>query len=311
MRDPSQTQMSSLNDDEIDLRELFGALWRGKIVIMLCVIMAIALAAFYLRTAERRYTVRYVFAPIEADNSGPNLGGLGGFASLAGISLPSSTSSDFIKFKFLLTSEEVATQLLKNDKLTKSIFASEWDAASASFRKPPDSPRAPYIRAVKKLLTGQDASDYVSPNSARLSDWLSEEFSTSEDRETGFLTLSAETPEPELIKEVISQATEETDRLLKDRFIASAEQTIGFYHRQLAQARAREYREALAKLIATEDQKLMLASKGSYFVAEPVSEPYVSINPTSPKASLVLALSVVLGSFFGAALVLIRKALKK
>jgi len=55
----------------------------------------------------------------------------------------------------------------------------------------------------------------------------------------------------------------------------------------------------------------MLASKGSYFVAEPVTEPYVSINPTSPKASLVLALSVVLGSFFGAALILIRKALKK
>ena len=41
------------------------------------------------------------------------------------------------------------------------------------------------------------------------------------------------------------------------------------------------------------------------------TEPYVSINPTSPKASLVLALSVVLGVFFGAALVLIRKALKK
>ena len=311
MSDPTKTQMSSLNDDEIDLRELFGALWRGKIVIMLCVIMAIVLAAFHLRTVERAYTVRYVFAPIESDNSKPDLGGLGGFASLAGISLPSSTSGDFLKFKFLLTSEEVATQILKNDKLKKSIFASEWDAAGASFRKPPDSPRAPYIRAVKKLLTGQDASDYVEPNAARLSEWLSKKITTSEDRETGFLTLAAETPEPELIKEVISRATEETDRLLKDRFIASAEQTISFYHRQLAQARAREYREALAKLIATEDRKLMLASKGSYFVAEPVTEPYVSINPTSPKASLVLALSVVLGSFFGAALILIRKALKK
>ena len=218
MRDPSQTQMSSLNDDEIDLRELFGVLWRGKIVIMLCVIVAIALAAFYLRTAERKYTVRYVFAPIESDNSAPNFGGLGGFASLAGISLPSSTSSDFIKFKFLLTSEEVATQLLKNDKLTKSIFASEWDAASASFRKPLDSRRAPYIRAVKKLLTGQDASDYVAPNAARLSNWLSEAFGTSEDRETGFLTLSAETSKPELIKQVISRGNERNGSSVKRSF---------------------------------------------------------------------------------------------
>ena len=134
MRDPSQTQMSSLNNDEIDLRELFGALWRGKVVIMLCVMMAIAQAAFDLRTAEREYTVRYVFAPIESDNSGSNLGGLGWCASLAGISLPSSASSDFLKFKFLLTSEDVAAQILKNDKLTKSIFASEWDAAGAISR---------------------------------------------------------------------------------------------------------------------------------------------------------------------------------
>ena len=144
----------------------------------------------------------------------------------------------------------------------------------------------------------------------RLSDWLSEAFNSSEDRDTGFLTLSAETPRPDLMIRVMAKATEQTDRLLKERYIASAEQTMGFYQQQLAKARAREHREALAKLIAQEDQKLMLASKGTYFVAEPLTEPSVSLNPTSPKASLVLALSVVLGGFFGAALVLIRKALK-
>ena len=310
MSDPSQTQRSSSNDDEIDLRELFGALWRGKFLIILCVVLAIALAALYLRSAERKYTVRYVFAPVATESSGPNLGGLGGLASLAGVSLPSSSSGDFLTFKFLLKSEEVAAQILEDEKLARAIFASEWDSNSENYRKPPDGQYTPYIRTVKKLLTGQDAKDYAPPNAARLSNWLSEAFSSSEDRDTGFLTLSAETPEPDLMIQVMSQVTEETDRLLKERYIASAEQTMGFYQQQLAKARAREHREALAKLIAQEDQKLMLASKGTYFVAEPLTEPSVSLNPTSPKASLVLALSVVLGGFFGAALVLIRKALR-
>jgi len=97
---------------------------------------------------------------------------------------------------------------------------------------------------------------------------------------------------------------------LKARYIQSAEQTMGFYQQQLAKARAREHREALAKLIAQEDQKLMLASKGTFFVAKPLTSPSVSLHPTSPKASLVLALAVVLGMFVGAALVLIRKAIK-
>ena len=310
MSDPSQTQGSSSNDDEIDLRELFGALWRGKFLIILCVVAAIALAALYLRSAERKYTVRYVFAPVATESAGPNLGGLGGLASLAGVSLPSSSSGDFLTFKFLLKSEEVAAQILQDEKLARAIFASEWDSNSENYRKPPDGQYTPYIRTVKKLLTGQDAKDYAPPNAARLSNWLSEAFSSSEDRDTGFLTLSAETPEPDLMIQVMSQVTEETDRLLKERYIASAEQTMGFYQQQLAKARAREHREALAKLIAQEDQKLMLASKGTYFVAEPLTEPSVSLNPTSPKASLVLALSVVLGGFFGAALVLIRKALR-
>jgi hypothetical protein len=308
--DQNQTQVSSLQDDEIDLRELFGALWRGKFLIMLCVIAAIALAALNLRSAERKYTVRYVFAPVASENSGPNLGGLGGLASLAGVSLPSSSSGDFLTFKFLLKSEEVAAQILEDETLTRSIFASEWDTETQSYRKPPDGQYTPHIRTVKKWLTGQEAREYTPPNAARLSDWLRKAFSSSEDRDTGFLTLSAETPEPDLMIRVMAKATEETDRLLKERYIASAEQTMGFYQQQLAKARAREHREALAKLIAQEDQKLMLASKGTYFVAEPLTDPSVSLNPTSPKASLVLALSVVLGGFFGAALVLIRKALK-
>ena len=310
MSDPNQTQIAPQHDDEIDLRELFDALWRGKFLIMLCVVAAIALAALYLRSAERKYTVRYVFAPVATENAGPNLGGLGGLASLAGVSLPSSSSGDFLTFKFLLKSEEVAAQILEDEQLAQAIFASEWDINSRTYRKPPDGKYTPYIRTVKKLLTGQDAKSYIPPNAARLSDWLSKAFSSSEDRDTGFLTLSAETPKPDLMIRVMAKATEQTDRLLKERYIASAEQTMGFYQQQLAKARAREHREALAKLIAQEDQKLMLASKGTYFVAEPLTEPSVSLNPTSPKASLVLALSVVLGGFFGAALVLIRKALK-
>jgi uncharacterized protein involved in exopolysaccharide biosynthesis len=303
-------QNNSTNDNEIDLRELFAVLWRGKRLIIICVILAIMLASLYLRLAERKYTVRYVFAPVASENSGPNLGGLGGLASLAGVSLPTSSSSDFLTYKFLLKSEEVAARILKDRDLLVSVFSSEWDTERELFRQPTSGPLRSVVRGLKNLLTGNEPSAYIPPNAARLSKWMNEVFSSSEDRDTGFLTLSAETTEPALMVDVITRATQETDQLLKERYVATAEQTVSFYQQQLNKARAREHREALAKLIAQEDQKLMLASKGSYFVAEPITEPYVSLGPTSPKASLVLALSVVLGGFLGAAIVLIRKAFK-
>jgi len=285
-------------------------LWRGKILIIICVMFSIMLASLYLRQAERKYTVRYVFAPVASENSRPNLGGLGGLASLAGVSLPTSSSSDFLTYKFLLKSEEVAARILKDRDLLVSVFSSEWDTERELFRQPASGPLRSLVRGLKKLLTGNEPSAYIPPNAARLSEWMNEVFSSSEDRDTGFLTLSAETTEPALMVDVITRATQETDQLLKERYVATAEQTVSFYQQQLNKARAREHREALAKLIAQEDQKLMLASKGNYFVAEPITEPYVSLGPTSPKASLVLALSVVLGGFLGAAIVLIRKAFK-
>ena len=301
---------SNDENDEIDLRELFRALWAGKILISFTVFSAIVCASLYLHRAEQKFTVTYTFAPVESQQDSPNLGGLSGLASLAGISLPSSSSSDFIIFKFLLQSEEIGEKLLKDENLVKEIFEDEWDTDQQSFRQPPDGSLSPYVRTLKKLLTGKTASEYITPNAARLSVWLKNAFNASEDRDSGFLTLSSETTKPNLIMKVMAQATFETDSLLKERFIQSSEQTMSFYQTKLSQARAREHREALAKLIAAEDQKLMLVSKGEYFVAKPVTVPAVSLEPTSPKYSLVLALSVVLGSFLGAALVLFRNALR-
>ncbi len=296
-------------NDEIDLRELFISLWRGKYLIIVCLFVSIVLASFYLRSAERKYSVSYVMMPVASESSRPNFGQLGGLASLAGVSLPSSSSSDFTTFKFLLKSEVIADRLLSDETLIREIFASEWDNNSGTYKKPPDGTLSPYKRSIKTLLTGQSSTEYAPPNSQRIASWLKGAFSLSEDHDTGFLTISSETAIPELMVSVIKRTTEETDRLLKQRYVTSAEQTVRFYQDKLQKARSQEHREALAKLIAQEDQKLMLASRGSEFVAEAVTEPTVSLFPTSPKNSLVLALSVVLGGFFGAAFVLFRKSL--
>ena len=101
-----------------------------------------------------------------------------------------------------------------------------------------------------------------------------------------------------------------TDHLLKQRYIENAEDTLVFYQKKITLARSREQREALAKLMAQEDQRLMLAARGKNFVVEPLMRPTVSLYPTSPKASLILALSIALGGFLGSALVLIRASVQ-
>ncbi|MGB3980857.1 Wzz/FepE/Etk N-terminal domain-containing protein, partial [Planktomarina temperata] len=87
-----------LADDEIDLRELFAVLWHGKWLIFSLCCVALLLASVYLHSAERKYTVSMILKPVIEDSTGPNLAGLGGLASLAGVSLPQSASGDFATF---------------------------------------------------------------------------------------------------------------------------------------------------------------------------------------------------------------------
>ena len=109
MQDHSQSEQDA--SDEIDLVELFATLWAGKFLILLITTLALALGAFYLHNAERKFTVKLTVSQVGQEQSGPNLAGLGGLASLAGVSLPTGGSVDFPKFQALMKSEELAMKL--------------------------------------------------------------------------------------------------------------------------------------------------------------------------------------------------------
>ena len=305
----SETKLREINDD-IDLRELFLALWRGKYIVFLVTILAIVYASFHLRNSERKYSVQMILKPVVVEASGPNLSGFSGLASLAGISLPSSSGSDFTTYQKLIFSEEVAEKIFTNKELVVKLFEGEWSSATQSFVAPLSGNTRKLKQRVKLLLTGIEKGNYIPPNPKRLSMLMASTFRISVDGSTGFITISTETSKPDVILELISNASQETDKLLKERFFVTAEDTLEFYHKKLLTSRSPEHREALAKLISAEDQKLMLASKSSNFVAELLTKPSVSLYPTSPKSSFVLALGLVLGFFLGSAIVLMRASIK-
>ena len=52
---------SNLEDDEIDLSELFAALWSHKFLITLFTGLSIFLAGHYTITAEKKFTAKSIF----------------------------------------------------------------------------------------------------------------------------------------------------------------------------------------------------------------------------------------------------------
>ena len=298
-------------DDEIDLKDLLFTLWKGKIYVILVSIMSVFLAIYYLQSAERTYSVEYKLKPVGEIKNSPSLSRLGGFASLAGIQLPTSSNNDFNIFKELITAPEVSEIIFENKKIIRDIFRSEWDETLNNYSRPPKSKIQIFVSDAKKLLTGNIDVDYMPPNPRRLAIFLNQNIQIGEDKDTGFLKFTSETSEPELILSLIIEATKASDKIMRQRYIDFSTEPLAFYKEKLRTARSREHREALAELIGKEEEKLMFASKGKHFIAEPYLNPTISLYPTAPKPKLVLALSLVLGLFIGAALVLMRHAIKK
>ena len=297
--------IKNIHTDELDLREAFLKLWYGKVYIMFCSIFFLFIASMYLQNAERKYLVEYKLKPVVENQQKNTFSGLGGIASLAGIELPSSSTNDFVIFKELINSVEVSKIIFKNEKLVKRIYNQEWNLSLNSFSQPPKSKFSAYIGNLKKLITGNNELDYIPPNARRLAAYISKNISLNEDSKTGFLTLKAETSKPDMLLSLITLLVETSDEIMRQRYINFSKEPLNFYKEKLRTARSREHREALAELIAKEEQKLMFASRGKYFIAEPYINPTISLYPIAPKPKQILALSTILGFFIGAAFVLL------
>ena len=120
------------------------------------------------------------------------------------------------------------------------------------------------------------------------------------------ITFSSETSAPNIIVKLIDNAVNAADSLLKQRYIETMAGSLSFYQQKLSKAKSREHREALARLIVTEEKSLMLASTGNNFAVTSITRPQISIYPTSPNIISVLMVGLALGMFIGVSFVLIR-----
>jgi LPS O-antigen subunit length determinant protein (WzzB/FepE family) len=299
------------HNDEIDLFVLLSILWNGKIIIILFSIIGVLFASYYLRNVEKKYSFEYRIKPVSDSEQVPSYSGLGGIASIAGIQLPSNSSGDFKIFKELLTSVEVSQRIFSNRKLIKSIFSNEWDAEQKIFVKPKKNKKSIYISTIKKFLTGNSADKYIPPNPRRLAGLIAANVSFVEDQETGFLHIKGTSSSPEQMIRIIIELTQASDDILRERYIAFSKGPLEFYKEKIRTARSREHREALAQLIGKEEQKLMFASSGKYFVAEPYLKPIISLYHVTPKPKSVLIISFLSGLFVGLIFVLFRNFKKK
>ena len=293
--------------DEIDLRKIFSSLWQSKYFIIIFTIISIILSSLYLRNLEPKYEVSVLLKPVQEENK-PNLMGIG-FASFAGIPITTQSAGDYNQYVVMLKTKEIARIIFKKEKLIRKLFLREWDEKQKIFTRKEPGRRTLAIRYIKELLTGQVSRGYEAPNPARLKVLIKKTFQISLDKKTNYITIKAEDRHPKLVTKLLLSMIDETDRLFKQKFLQQADDTLQFYQNKLAKTRSQEHRQILATLIAKEERKILLATRDAPFVAEIITGPNTSINPTSPKPKIILLLGFVLGLFLSCGIIIVKNSL--
>lgn len=294
-----------LQEDEIDLRELWATLMKYKREIVKLSAIVTLLALIYAMSIPNSYKSYALLIPQE--QSKPSLsGGLSALAGMAGVSLNGGSADAFSSLEAILKDYSFNKTVINKYDLLKRISSSEQEKNMVF---------AFGFEGFYWLLNGGEdyEGDSQKENVFSAHQALQGMLSLSSDKKTGLITLSAVTKDRFLAKELVEIYLKELTEHLKQMEIKEVLKKIKFYKQELATANDIQLKTQISGLLSSLVQKRVLSSSNEFYVVSQMIAPRVAQiqEKTKPKRSLILVLAVILSLIIGVLGVFFKEFLNK
>lgn len=289
-------QDSYPSDQDIDIKELTLLFWRKKTLIffvssfffLASVIISLFLPVLYQSSATLKIIPTSSQSSSTSNNVSDKLGGaasvfLGGGSASTDYVLAEKTiySRDF--FKHLISFDGILAKLKYFDNYDKAsgelIFSDEvYDPNKSMWLKK-------YDASNEEDLSYLDA--YRTYKSIISISWKKSE--------SEFMTISVVHPSPNFAKEFLSLIIQETNALVRERKFYETEESLKYLNSQLAQTTVAEIRSSINSIIMNQLNAQMIASVRKNYLLSPLDAPFVPDERFSPRRTLIVVLSSILG----------------
>lgn len=286
-------------DDEIDLRELFKALWKGKwIIIATTFIFAIG-SVLYALSLPNIYKADALLAPAESSNGGglsKMAGQLGGLAALAGVNLGGSESSQTELAVQVMKSRQFIEVFIKKHNLLVPLMAAKgWDLANNKLIVDEEL----YNPSTGEWLRKPSGLRGATPTAQEAFDVFRREIlNISQDKDSGLYTISVKHYSPYVAQQWVNWLIEDINKVMRERTIAETSQNLTYLNTQLQKTSVADMQSTFYKLIEEQTKSLMLAEVQEEFVFKVVDPAIAPELKDSPSRAVIC----IVGIFFGAAL---------
>ena len=133
-----------------------------------------------------------------------------------------------------------------------------------------------------------------------------EHLSLSENKKSGFITLSIKHQSPFVAKQWVELIVNEVNSFYRQKDKIESEKAVSYLNQQVSLTSLSEIKEALAQLLQEETKKLTLIEANEYYVFDYIDPPAVMEKKSEPKRALLCILFSLFGAILGIVFVLIR-----
>ena len=300
---------SQVADDEIDLRELFSALWQGKWLIIVTTFLFSVASVFYALSLPDIYKSEVTLAPVSEDSSLKIPGQLGGLAALAGVNLGGIGGGDKTGLALeILKSRDFIGRFIEQNELYLPIMAAKsWDRESDEIIIHPkkfDVTTQQWVRKVK-------APFQPKPSNLETVEAFKKLFSVNKDKTSGMVKLSVEHYSPFLAKAWVDMLVKSINEEMRTRELSEAERSIAYLNRQIAQTNLADVRSMLFSLIEEQTKTVMLANVRDEYVFKTVDHAVVPELKAKPKRALIVIVTFILSAMLSMFAVLLLTIFRK
>ena len=299
-------QSRDIADDEINLRELFAVIWKGKwIIIAVTALFALA-SVFYAIHLPNIYKSEALLAPAEQENSG-GLAGLagqfGGLASLAGVNLGGGSSNKAQLAIEVLKSRQFTSDFIKKHNILPDLMSAKtWNMQTDAIIHDSEIYNAQNNKWVREV----SAPFKPKPSMQEAYKEFSKILSASTDKETGMVKISIEHVSPTIAQQWVSWLIQDINQTMKERDVQEAIKSTDFLTQQLEQTKIADIRAVLYKLVEEQTKTIMFAKVRDEYVFKTIDAALVPEEKFKPKRALICVLGVLLGGMLSVMIVLIR-----
>lgn len=295
---------SQVADDEIDLRELFTALWQGKWIIIVTTFLFSVASVFYALSLPNVYKSEVTLAPVAEDAGLKIPGQLGGLAALAGVNLGGLGGGDKTGLALeILKSREFIGRFIEQNDLYLPIMAAEgWNRTDDKLLFDPkvyDAQTQQWVRKVKAPFKPK-------PSTLETYEEFKKSFAVNQDKTSGMIKLSIEHYSPFLAKKWADELVKSINEEMRTRELTEAERSIAYLNSQIAQTNLADVRTMLYSLIEEQTKTVMLANVRDEYVFKTVDPAVVAEKKIKPARAIIVFLISLIGMTLSSLVVLIR-----